>query len=252
MCAQLSHIFLDIAGLVIDFGTRYPEYVRGRCGEYLASADHDGEAGADVLHLQASEADIVRANAAQVGLMEAELYAMTIPLGEACPALGRLMMHGVAVECDGRAFIFTAASGVGKSTHAFLWQKYLGADRVRVINGDKPILRFRDDGEILACGSPWSGKEHLDANVQLPLRGICLLRRLDGTPEDRPSIVKASREEALDFMMHQIFIPGSVAGQMATFRLLERLYDRVPFYHLATDMSREGVLVSTGCLLADE
>lgn len=255
---EKAHVFLDIAGLQIDFCTRFPEYVRERCSRYLATkhsaGPEPGACGRPILHLEATDENIRKADRDHVGPMEAELYAMTIPLSELCPGLGRLMTHGVAIECDGAAFIFTAESGVGKSTHAFLWQKYLGEDRVRVINGDKPILWFRQDGEILACGSPWSGKERLDANVQVPLRGICLLTRLEdapgfGTAVNAPYIVPASRAEAFDFLMHQVFIPQSAQGRIATLGMIEKLYEQVPVYHLFITKSLECAKVSSECLL---
>lgn len=257
---ERTHVFLDIAGLRIDFRTRFPEYVRERCGKYLAPASPAPARAVTpapdsaVLHLEATEENIIKADRDHVGPMEAELYAMTIPLSELCPGLGRLMTHGVAIECDGKAFVFTAESGVGKSTHAFLWQKYLGEERVRIINGDKPILWFRGEGEILACGSPWSGKERLDENVQVPLKGICLLTRLEnapgfGTAVNAPCITKATREEAFDFLMRQVFIPQCSRGRIETLRLIERLYEQVPVYHLFITKSRECVEVSSECLL---
>lgn len=241
-------ILLNIAGLTIDFDTRYPDYVVERCREYVVENHGDRFRGPRStpepvpMILRSTDDDILLANRDNVGLMEAELYAMTIPLSEQLPALGRLMTHGVAIECDHHGFIFTAESGVGKSTHAFLWQKYLGDGRVRVINGDKPILWFRDGG-VYACGSPWSGKEHLDVNTSVPLHGICLLRR--GTPD----IKRATREQALDFLMHQIFLPQNPMNQIKTFQLLDQLYDKVPIYHLSVDMSKEAVMVSSNALL---
>lgn len=251
---EKSHVFLDIAGLRIDFCTCFPDYVRERCRRYLAAEQPASTGAQSVLHLEATDEDILKADRDRVGPMEAELYAMTIPLSELCPGLGRLMTHGVAIECDGKSFVFTAESGVGKSTHAFLWQKYLGKDRVRVINGDKPVLWFRQSGEILACGSPWSGKEHLDENVQVPLGGICLLTRLEnapgfGTTVNAPYITRATREEAFDFLMHQVFMPQNFQGRIATLRLIERLYEQVPVYNLFISMSRECVKVSSECLL---
>lgn len=230
-------ILLNISGLVIDFDTRFPDYVMQRCANYVVT-----EGKAD-LHLRASDENIVLANRDNVGVEEAELYAMTIPLSEEMPVLDRIMTHGVAVSCDNKGFIFTAESGVGKSTHAFLWQKYLGEERVHVINGDKPILWFRD-GDIFACGSPWSGKEHLDENVSVPLRGICLLHRLGGKV-DRPCIYRATKEETLDFFLHQIFVPSNPMSKLKTLQMVEELYDKVPVYQLYTDISKEGVMVSS-------
>lgn len=253
---EKSHVFLDIAGLLIDFSTRHPEYIRERCCRYLAAKPNPAEndSSKPILHLEATDEDIRKSDRDNVGESEAELYAMTIPLSELCPGLGRLMTHGVAIECDGKGFVFTAESGVGKSTHATLWQKYLGEDRVRITNGDKPVLWFLPNGEILACGSPWSGKERLDENVQVPLKGICLLTRLEdapgfGTEVNAPYITRASREEVFDFLMHQVFIPGNPQGQILTFKLIEDLYERVPIYHLYINRTRECVRVSSECLL---
>jgi len=251
-------ILLNISGLAIDFDSRFPEYVRERCGKYLADAisPSPGKPVSDeLIRIRVSEEDIDRSDVSNIGRMEAELYAMAMHLGEILPSRGRIMTHGVAVGCEGNSYIFTAKSGTGKSTHAFLWQKYLGADRVKVINGDKPILWLRDDGEILACGGPWNGKEHLDENVCLPLRGVCLLQRLEGNTAggNRPSspeMKKASKEETLDFLMDQIYLPRSSRAQIQTLQLLERMYDRVPVYHLFADMSREAVMVSSQMLSA--
>lgn len=202
------------------------------------------------LRLTATDENIRLSDAEHVGEPEAELYAMTIPLSEQLPGLGRMMTHGVAIAYKGKSYIFTAESGVGKSTRAFLWQKYLGPDKVRIINGDKPILWFRDDA-VYACGSPWSGKEHLDENVCVPLGGICLLKRLDTDPEGGNRIVKATPGEALDFLLHQTFIPANPSAQIKTFQLLEELFARVPVYHLITDLSEEGVKVAAETLVRD-
>ena len=233
-------IKLKISDLIIDFDTRYPEYMRRRCEGYVVENEVTD------LTLRATEEDIQLANRDNVGLQEAELYAMTIPLSEKLPELRRLMTHGVAVAYRGRSYMFTAESGVGKSTHAFMWQKCLDEEQVRVINGDKPIVWFREDG-VYATGSPWSGKERLDENVALPLGGICLLRRLGNEP--RPRIYRATKEEALDFLMHQVFIPYSPMGKVLTLKMLEELYHRVPVYHLVTDISEEGVKIATKELL---
>jgi len=244
------NVLLRISGLTIDFDTRFPEYMRSRCEKYLFSSEAAIEGNtADILHLQVSDEDIQKSDVNNVGKMEAELYAMTMHLSEHLPALGRLMTHGVAISCDGKSYIFTAKSGVGKSTHAFLWQKYLGADRVKVINGDKPILWFTGGNEVLACGSPWSGKERLDENICLPLGGICLLERLENNPEGGNRIEKASSEETLDFLTSQIYLPHSPAAQIKTFELLENLFGSVPIYRLVADMSPEAVKVSSECLL---
>ena len=42
---------------------------------------------------------------------------------------------------------------------------------MRVINDDKPLLRIIDD-EIMACSSPWTGKERWFNNINAPLKAV--------------------------------------------------------------------------------
>lgn len=93
------------------------------------------------------------------------------------PALGRILFHGATIEYGGRAYIFTAPSGTGKSTHIRMWRKVFG-DKVDIINGDKPLLRIDEgSGEVRAYGTPWAGKENWQRNVSAPLAAICVVSR---------------------------------------------------------------------------
>lgn len=49
---------------------------------------------------------------------------------------GGIMIHSSAVEVDGKAYLFSAPCGTGKSTHTKQWQKYFGADQAIIINDD--------------------------------------------------------------------------------------------------------------------
>ena len=84
-------------------------------------------------------------------------------------------LHSSAVELDGKAYLFSGPSGMGKSTHTRLWQSLHG-DAAQVFNDDKPALRYLD-GRWFAYGTPWCGKERMGVNAAVPLRGICLLSR---------------------------------------------------------------------------
>lgn len=85
-----------------------------------------------------------------------------------------MILHSSAVELDGKAYLFSAPSGTGKSTHTRLWQQVFG-EKARVFNDDKPALRYID-GTWYAYGTPWSG--HGDnINMKVPLAGICFLKQ---------------------------------------------------------------------------
>ena len=84
-------------------------------------------------------------------------------------------LHASAVEVDGKAYLFSAPSGTGKSTHTRLWQQMFG-DRACIFNDDKPALRLLD-GIWYAYGTPWCGKDGINVNRKVPVAGICFLKQ---------------------------------------------------------------------------
>jgi len=88
-----------------------------------------------------------------------------------------MMLHASCVVLDGEAYLFSAPSGTGKSTHTQLWLDHFG-DRAFILNDDKPALRWLD-GTCYAYGTPWSGKTSLNRNERAVLRGIGILQRSD-------------------------------------------------------------------------
>lgn len=102
---------------------------------------------------------------------------------------GGMMLHSSAVELDGRAYLFSGPSGMGKSTHTRLWQQqFPGA---KVFNDDKPALR-KIDGVWYAYGTPWCGKDGININMRVPVAGICFLRRGEENKIRRLSKVEAA------------------------------------------------------------
>lgn len=57
------------------------------------------------------------------------------------------LFHAAIISYAEQGFAFTAKSGTGKSTHIAQWMRALG-ERVTVVNGDKPILRWQSGGDI--------------------------------------------------------------------------------------------------------
>ena len=136
-----------------------------------------------------------------------------------------LLLHGSTVAADGKAYLFTAKCGTGKSTHTRLWRELLGT-RAVMVNDDKPFLCITPDG-VLACGSPWSGKHGLDTNITVPLGGICILER---GPEN--NIRPISAPEALPFLLTQCDPPEDAAQLPLYHKLMEDLAVRVPLWHM--------------------
>lgn len=83
------------------------------------------------------------------------------------------ILHGSVIEYKNQGIIFTASSGVGKSTQAQLWKEY---EKAEIINGDKAFIRdFKEN--IMVYGSPWSGSSNIIKNKKVPLKGIVILKQ---------------------------------------------------------------------------
>ncbi len=139
---------------------------------------------------------------------------------------GAMMLHACAVLADGEAYLFSGRSGVGKTTHAGLWEKYLGEERVRVLNDDKPVLRF-DSGSVTACGTPWCGSAGISINAAAPVRGICFLRQ-----GSRNVIRPLSGAEAVHAILGQTLRDVDAADMGYILDMTERLIAGVPLYEL--------------------
>lgn len=86
-----------------------------------------------------------------------------------------MMLHASAVAAGQYAYLFSADSGVGKSTMTGHWLEYLG-DKAFIINDDKPAIR-RINGVYYVFGTPFSGKHDISRPVGVQLGGICFIER---------------------------------------------------------------------------
>ena len=145
-----------------------------------------------------------------------------------------LLFHGSTVAVDGVAYLFTAKSGTGKSTHTKRWRKLFG-DRAVMINDDKPLLKISKDG-VLVCGTPWDGKHKLNTNCMVPLKAICVLER-----GEENHIRQISPSAALPMLMQQSHRPANVLKYMD---LLDGLTKHVKFYNLHCNMEDEAAKIA--------
>ena len=85
----------------------------------------------------------------------------------------RFFLHSSAVIYQGKAYLFSAPSGGGKSTHAALWQKHYDAV---LLNGDKVLIHTERDG-CMAYGSPVAGSSGIYKNIGAPIAAVFLLKK---------------------------------------------------------------------------
>lgn len=163
-------------------------------------------------------------------------------IAEQLPTYDAFVFHGAVLNVDGKAYAFTAKSGVGKTTHTRLWLNEFG-DRVHYLNGDKPIIRFID-GVPHAFGTPWRGKEGYGVNESAPLSAITLLGRgVDNSARE----IAAS--DSVMKLMGQIYIPKDPRAALLTMRLADRITKTVKFVELKCNMEPEAAHVAYAALV---
>ena len=131
--------------------------------------------------------------------------------------------HASAVSLEGKGYLFTAPSGVGKSTHAEKWVRLFGA---KYINDDKPALRKTETGWTV-WGTPWSGKHDLSDPKGFPLGGIACLSRGE---ENR--IRRLMPEDAVPYIISQCLRFLTAEQMDKQLKLLDQLLQQVPVWHL--------------------
>lgn len=154
------------------------------------------------------------------------------------------MLHASAIAVDGKAYLFSADSGTGKSTHTALWRQVLGSDRVTILNDDKPALR-RINGIWYACGTPWCGKDGLNQNLCCPIAGICFLER---SPVNR--IVPYEKPDVLFRFLNQTYRFVNSQTSEKLLQLLGSLMEAVPLWQLECNMDPSAAQLSYAAMAA--
>lgn len=149
-----------------------------------------------------------------------------------------MLLHSSAIVIDGKAYMFTADPGTGKSTHTALYRRVFGDERVRLLNDDKPAIRC-ENGEFVAYGTPWSGKTDLNLNLRVPIGGICVLQR-----GEKNEICRMSVAKALHAILPQTVRPKDTDKLHKLFDFLDRLLTDVPVWVMKCNMDPEAALVS--------
>ena len=148
-----------------------------------------------------------------------------------------LVFHGSVVAVDGQAYLFTAKSGTGKSTHTRFWRETFG-DRAVMVNDDKPFLRMTEDG-VLVYGSPWNGKHRLGNNICLPLKAICILER-----GEENQIQAISGQEASPMLFQQSNRPMNPRKMLTYMDLIDKLSKNTSFYRMQCNLDPDAARIA--------
>ncbi len=151
------------------------------------------------------------------------------------------VLHASAVMYKERAYLFSAPSGMGKSTHTSIWQRVFGKEAV-IINDDKPAIRKIGD-TIYALGTPWSGKSDINENIKAPIAGICFLSRGNVN-----KIEKIGGSLALYMILNQTMRLPFPEFMDKLLSLTDTVMSRIPVYRMECNTEDEAAKVAFECM----
>ncbi len=232
-----------IAELNIEIRSLYPA-VHDYCKDYASNGPVD-------LVIEVSPADIAferekALHEAQAeGLIPKEYpddyleeLAVYRRLADQMPIFGSYLFHGSAVSVDGEAYLFTAPSGTGKSTHVRLWREFL-QERAVMINDDKPLIRIPESGSPLIYGTPYDGKHRLSSNLCVPLKAICLLERAEDN-----TICRCTVKELYPALLEQLYRPSDRFATLKVMELFDQTLRNVKLFRLSCNMDPEAAQIA--------
>ena len=219
---------IKVAGLVVETEFYY-DFMLSRLAPYYCDENEKTDITIDIskeFYFEKQKAN------PQMTLGECESLWSGGCFYEQITRFGGVMLHASCVEYEGKAYLFSARSGTGKSTHTHLWLKYLPGSRI--INDDKPAIRCVD-GVYYAYGTPWSGKTDESVNIGIPIAGITFLSRGENNIKRIPGI------KALKLFMDQTVRPVNKTLMGNMLDVLNGVLTDIPIYEMSCDMSEDAV-----------
>lgn len=243
----MTDLTVSLAGIPVGISAIYPstaEFMH----DYLCSGEPEfsiAVSEGDILYEREKSSEQDKADGIAVRNFSdnyLETLAILRKIAEKLPDYNAVLFHGTVVAADSCAYMFTAPSGTGKTTHAGLWLSLL--PQAYILNGDKPFLRIMDKG-VAAGGTPWQGKEGLGRNEILPLKSICILEQ-----SAENNIEKITFNDALPTLVNQVY--RHKASMLATLRLISEIGQRTELYRLRCNTDPEAARVSIRKMLGCE
>lgn len=223
-----------LADLYATFTCHYPLLQR-RCERYQVQSEHPDDISMDV---PLSRIQAFQSKYSHLTLEEAELILFSSRFSAQILNHNGLVLHASAIAHQGRAVLFSAPSGVGKSTHTRLWQQQFGAEQAVILNDDKPALRLLDQ-QCWVYGTPFSGNSDENRNQRCPLHAIVFLER---SPCN--SIRRLTVAEALPHCMNNLPRYRQMTNLNQIMARFNQLLPTVPVYLLSCNMEPEAAILA--------
>ena len=144
-----------------------------------------------------------------------------------------LLFHSSIVDYKGCGIMFLGPSGIGKTTQAELWNKYMGAE---ILNGDLVFVKRNKDG-FYGYGSPWHGSSPYYENKKVKIKALVMLEQ---AKENK--VIKLEDFEMLNGLMKQVFLPIWDESKIdISLDILEMLIKEMTVYYLKCRPNQESV-----------
>lgn len=223
-----------IAGLTVDLGYKY-DRLKNQAAAYRINEDVTPDM---TIYLSDDFLEKKQQENPHLSIADCEYIFTSSVFYTGLLHYGGFMLHSSSILMDGKAYLFSASSGTGKSTHTGLWQKVYGKDRARILNDDKPAIRIAKNG-IFACGTPWSGKTDLNINEIAPLAGICFLER-----SEENWIKRIDGGSAVVKLMNQTLRPSEANDMNKLLSHVDKVLTEVPVYRMGCNISDEAAILA--------
>lgn len=230
----MEKFVLKLAGIAIEIHYRYA-FVKELCKEY-----EETEPVEPAFTVQVTEAEIETERQSTGYRFSKEICESTCVHRAVVNGLvpyGIFLMHSAVIAVDGRAYVFLAKSGVGKSTHLRMWKEQFGK-RAVIVNGDKPMFSFEGD-KLMVHGSPWRGKEQWGINTTMPVQALCILERGENN-----TLTKAAQKDMIGRIFHQVLLPKKEPELSQFLNMMNRVIQEIPCYRLQCTISVEAAAVA--------
>lgn len=166
-----------------------------------------------------------------------------IPLRAVFQYLGVLFLHAAAISYKDKEILFSAPSGIGKTTQAKLWNTYRDAE---ILCNDRTLLRA-ENNIWHSYGYPMDGSEPVRSNKKVFLGAVVLLEQ---GMENHVERLNPSRGATLLMEQTVIDVWNPNARMLAMDKILALMKD-IPVYRLTCTPEKDAVKVLEAQLKKD-